>query len=406
MVAESTEIAEMTAEPIIIAPQPTGRRIITFEPGVKRADIVKMVGKATAREPVTVNSAGSMFAAIQQVGASDAPLVLERFGLAVVGGGIESANNAASMLAGFDEVADSRPEFWLFALSPPWADDSTATWGVHATGAASSSLTGSGVKLAILDTGIDLGHPDFVGRQIVARSFVPNETVDDVQGHGTHCAGTAASAYSGGGNVPRYGVARGVHLHVGKVLNNGGSGRELDIIAGIEWAITEGCEVISMSLGRPTHPAEEPDPIYERVGKAALEAGSLILCASGNESDRRYNYIAPVGSPANAKAMMAVAAIGADGKIANFSCGSVGTGKVDVAAPGVAVFSSRPRPELYKKLQGTSMACPHAAGIAALWAESNPALRGQALRDKLVASANSLPNLSKSDGGAGLVQAP
>jgi subtilisin len=404
--AEITETTEMAAEPIIVAPQPTGRRIISFDPGVKQADIVKLVGRATASEPVTVNSAGSMFAAIQQVGASDAPLVLERFGLAVVGGGIESANNAASMLASFDEVVDSRPEFWLFALSPPWADDSTATWGVHATQAISSPFTGSGVKLAILDTGIDLGHPDFIGRQIVARSFVPNETVDDVQGHGTHCAGTAASSYSGGGNVPRYGVAGGCSLYIGKVLNNRGSGRELDIIAGIEWAITEGCDVISMSLGRATSPAEAPDPIYETVGKAALEAGSLILCASGNESDRRYNYIAPVGSPANANAMLAVAAIGADGRIANFSCGSVGTGKVDVAAPGVAIFSSRPRPELYKKLQGTSMACPHAAGIAALWAESNPSLRGQDLWDKLVASADLLPGLSEDDVGAGLVQAP
>ena len=405
--SERAREVEAAHEPLIIPPQPTGRRIITFQPGVARTDIVKMVGKATAREPVTVNSAGSMFAALQQVGATDAPLVLERFGLAVVGGGVESANNAASMLANFDEVADSRPEFWLFALAgPPWSDDSQATWGIHAVDPRGTALSGDGIKLAILDTGIDLGHPDFIGRPIIARSFVPNETVNDVQGHGTHCAGTAASAYLGGGNIPRYGVAHGVHLHVGKVLNNSGSGRELDIIAGIEWAIAEGCEVISMSLGRATHPTEAPDPIYERVGEAALEAGSLVLCASGNESDRRYNYIAPVGSPANAEAMLAVAAIGADGGVATFSCGGVGRGKVDVCAPGVAVFSSRPRPELYRKLSGTSMACPHAAGIAALWAESNASLRGRKLWKALTNAAIPVGGLSERDVGAGLVQAP
>jgi len=405
--SEPTQSRAMAGEPIIMPPQPTGRRIITFQPGVKRSDIVKMVGKATARDPVTTESAGSMFAAMQQVGATDAPLVLERFGLAVVGGGIESANNAASMLASFDEVADSRPEFWLFALNgPPWADDAQSTWGLRAVDPLGKALSGDGIKLAILDTGIDLGHPDFVGRPIVARSFVHNETVNDVQGHGTHCAGAAASSFAGGGNVPRYGVARGVRLHVGKVLNNGGSGRELDIIAGIEWAIAEGCAVISMSLGRPTHPAEEPDPIYERVGEAALEAGSLILCAAGNESDRRYNYIAPVGSPANAKAMMAVAAIGADGGIATFSCGAVGNGEVNVCAPGVAVFSSFPRPELYKKLSGTSMACPHAAGIAALWADSDSSLRGRQLWDALQNNAIPVGGLPKRDVGAGLVQSP
>lgn len=393
--------------PLILPPQPTGRRIITFDAGVGRSDMVKLVRSATAHEPVTAASAGSLFEALQSSGMTDAPLVLERFGLAVIGGGLESASNAASMLARTDEVVDTRPEFWLFASqNPPWGDDLDATWGLHAVDALTSEKTGNGIKLAILDTGLDLGHPDFIDRSIVARSFVPNETVDDVAGHGTHCAGTAVSAAQGGGNMPRYGLAGQCLLHVGKVLNNRGAGRELDIIAGIEWAITQGCEVISMSLGRQVMPNEPPDPIYERVGNAALEAGCLILCASGNESDRRYNYIAPVGSPANSTSMMAVAAIGSDGGIANFSCGSTGTGQVDICAPGVAVLSSVPRPELYKKLSGTSMACPHAAGIAALWAQSNASLRGRKLWKKLVDSAVPVGGLPERDVGAGLVQAP
>lgn len=393
--------------PIILPPQPTGRRIITFQEGVSRGDMVKLVKSATSHEPVTAKSAGSLFEALQSSGMTDAPLVLERYGLAVVGGGLESASKSASMLAMTDEVVDTRPEFWFFSsASPPWDDDLEATWGLRAVEALASSGNGSGIKLAILDTGLDLGHPDFIDRAIVARSFVPNETVDDVAGHGTHCAGTAASAALGGGNMPRYGVAGGTLLHVGKVLNNRGAGRELDIIAGIEWAITQGCEVISMSLGRPVSPTEPPDPIYERVGNAALDAGCLILCASGNESDRRHRYVAPVGAPANSKSMMAVAAIGSDGGIANFSCGGTGTGMIDVCAPGVEILSSVPRPELYKKLRGTSMACPHAAGIAALWAQSSPDLRGRTLWAKLIDSAIPIGGLPRRDVGAGLVQAP
>ena len=191
-----------------------------------------------------------------------------------------------------------------------------------------------------------------------------------MQGHGTHTAGTIAGLLAdGGGNLPRYGVAPGVALHVGKVLSNAGSGRELDIVAGIEWAIEEGCAVVSMSLGRAVAVDEEPDPIYEDVGARALEAGCLIVAAAGNESDRRYNYIAPVGAPANAPSIMAVAAIGADGGIAGFSCGGTGKAAVDIAGPGVGVFSSVPRPQLYAKFAGTSMACPHVAGVAALWAQ-------------------------------------
>lgn len=393
--------------PIVIPPQPTGRRIITFHKGVSSSEMAKLLKQATGSDSVSASAAGSESAALQQTNATGHPLVIERFGLAAVGGGAERAASAAGMLATFAEVADVRPEFWMFALGdPPWEDSATSTWGLDAVNCLASKANGNGIKLAVLDTGIDLGHPDFAGRHIVTDTFVADETVDDLQGHGTHCAGTAASAYAGGGNLPRYGVAQSVELHVGKVLNNRGSGRELDIIAGIEWAIGQGCQVISMSLGRATAPNEPFIPAYEDIAKIALEEGCLIVCAAGNDSDRRYGYVAPVGSPANAPSIMAVAAIGSDGGIASFSCGGTGVGKVDVCAPGVAVFSSVPRPQLYKKLPGTSMACPHVAGIAALWAQSDAKLRGQKLWDKLIATAINVGGLKPIDVGAGLVQAP
>jgi subtilisin family serine protease len=394
-------------QPVVLAPQPTGRRIVTFQGGTSRSDMAKMLGEATGSEAVLAAEAGSLSAALRASGASGAPLVLDRFPIAVIGGNLQQAASAANMLLGHDEVVDARPEFWMFAVEgPPWGDSVDSTWGVEATGAAASRYDGSGIKIAILDTGIDLGHPDFAGRTIVTETFVGGPDAADVRGHGTHCAGTAASGHSGGGNLPRYGVAPRADLYVGKVLSDSGAGREVDIIAGIEWALGHGCEVISMSLTRPTAPGEAADPMYEDIAKRALAAGSLIVAAAGNESDRRFNYVAPVGAPANSPSVLAVAAIGSDGGIASFSCGGSGTSAVDLCAPGLAILSSVPRPQLYKKLQGTSMACPHVAGIAALWAQANPALRGQALWDALVAAARPVGGLGPTDVGAGLVTAP
>ena len=400
-------VAEAGHRPIVLRPQPTGRRMVVFHKDVPQADIAQMLQEATQREAVMESAVGSATAAVRMTGATDAPLVLRRFPIAVIGGGFEHSANAAGILSMRDEVVDTRPEFWMFAnQGPPWGDSAATTWGVEATGAAASQYDGSGIRLAVLDTGIDLGHPDFAGRNIVTASFVSNETVDDGRGHGTHCAGTAAGSYPGGGNIPRYGIAGGADLFVGKVLSNGGSGREVDIIAGIEWALDHGCQVISMSLGRPTFPGEPYDQTYEDIASQALAEGCLIVAAAGNESDRRFGYVAPVGAPANAPSIMAVAAVGSDGGIADFSCGGVGTGAVDICAPGVAILSSVPRPQLYRKLPGTSMACPHVAGIAALVAQSDAGFRGQALWDELVRTARPLTGLGSSDIGAGLVTAP
>jgi subtilisin family serine protease len=354
---------------------------------------------------VSASEVGSIGASLRSATASDSIVLLNRFSIAAVGGGHSRASSLADALQAEDTVEDTRPEFWMFAVEgTPWEDTAQRTWGLEATRAAGSAFDGNGIRLAILDTGVDLGHPDFAGRRIVTESFVAGETVDDVQGHGTHTAGSAAGTRPQSTNLPRYGVAPGVDLHVGKVLNNRGAGRELDIIAGIEWAIDRDCEIVSMSLGRPVGPTEQYDPLYETVASRALAAGTLLIAAAGNESDRRYGHIAPVISPANAPSIMAVAAIGADAGVATFSCGGVGTGAVDVSGPGVQVLSSVPRPQLYKRMSGTSMSCPHVAGIAALWAQSDPALRGKRLWDAIVASADALG--SATDYGAGLVRAP
>ena len=162
-----------------------------------------------------------------------------------------------------------------------------------------------------------------------------------------------------------------------------------------------------MSLGRAVAVGEGPSPDYERIGQMALQKGSLIVAAAGNDSARRYGHVAPVGAPANAVSVMAVAALDQMLDVAEFSSGGVNPagGVVDVAAPGVGILSAAPRPEMYRILRGTSMACPHVAGLAALLAQSDPALRGRALWDRVVATARKLP-LDARDAGAGMARAP
>jgi subtilisin len=278
-----------------------------------------------------------------------------------------------------------------------FVDDAQSTWGLKAARVVNSTYSGRGIKVAVLDTGMDLAHPDFIGRAIVHKSFVPGESVQDVNGHGTHCIGTACGSTDVNGR--RYGVARDATIFVGKVLGNDGFGNDTWIIAAIEWAINNDCEVISMSLGAAV---ATPSPAYEAIGKRALDNDSLIVAAAGNE-----HPFSTVGQPANSPSILAVAAVDSALRTAPFSCrsGSALGANVDIAGPGVKVYSSVPMPERYDgSFSGTSMATPHVAGIAALWAESNRA-RGWELWQLVTSHARRLPQ-SSTEVGDGLVQAP
>ena len=284
-------------------------------------------------------------------------------------------------------------------------DESQVTWGLQATNVPASSFSGKGIRVAVLDTGLDLQHPDFAGRQITANSFVAGVTAQDGHGHGTHCVGTSCGPKQPG-QLPRYGIAYDAEIFVGKVLSDQGSGAEGDILNGLQWAIEQGCVVISMSLGSPVSPGQQPDPIFEEVAQRALAAGTLIVAAAGNDSQRPGD-IEPVGHPANCPSVLAVGAIDQQFAIGFFSNGGINPqgGGVDVAAPGLDVRSSWPAPKLYNTISGTSMATPHVAGIAALLAEANPSARGNALWALLTQRAKRL-SLPARDIGSGLVQAP
>jgi subtilisin family serine protease len=288
---------------------------------------------------------------------------------------------------------------------PSFADTADLTWGLQATRVAESRFSGKGVKVAVLDTGIDTGHPDFVGRQITTQSFVAGQTVQDGHGHGTHCIGTACGPKRAG-QGPRYGIAYNAEIFAGKVLSNAGSGADGGILAGIDWAVTNKCAIVSMSLGAPTQPGQSFSQVFETAARRALAAGTLIVAAAGNESSRP-GVVAPVGHPANCPSILSVGALDQMLQVAPFSCGGINPqgGQVDIAAPGVAVRSSWPRPTLYRTISGTSMATPHVAGIAALLKEANPAMQGGALGWLILQSSNRLSLLAR-DVGAGLAQAP
>jgi subtilisin family serine protease len=274
-------------------------------------------------------------------------------------------------------------------------DDAQSTWGLKATGVISSNHTGKGIRIAVLDTGLDLQHPDFVGRSIRSRSFISGEPVQDGHSHGTHCIGTACGDKDKNGR--RYGIGREVRIFVGKVLSNAGSGSTAGILAGMEWAVVNRCQVISMSLGNTLATSS---PAYENAGRRALQNGSLIVAAAGNHRP------GTVGQPANSPSILAVAAVDNRLRLASFSCGSGAApgAKVDIAAPGVSVYSSVPMPGRYASFNGTSMATPHVAGIAALWSQASKT-RGFQLWQQLISRTRPL-SLPMADVGSGLVQAP
>ncbi|MEM7173844.1 MAG: S8 family serine peptidase [Bacteroidota bacterium] len=279
------------------------------------------------------------------------------------------------------------------------------TWGIESIQALASQYEGKGVKIAVLDTGIDAAHPHFKNRTIISQSFVPGESPQDGQGHGTHCIGTAGGGKNDKG--VRYGVASESELYSFKVLSNRGCGAQSWILEGLEAADQQEVDVVSLSLGSDVSVGEAYDPIYER---AFNRIKAIAVVAAGNESRRSRGLISPVGSPANCPSVLAIGAIDIHMKIAEFSCGSINENQsVALSAPGVNVYSSWPTAlgdgSGTKTISGTSMATPHVAGVVAQYIEAYPEASKEEIKKKLLQSAKKL-SLPKSDMGAGLVQSP
>ena len=284
-----------------------------------------------------------------------------------------------------------------------YKDTSVATWGIHAVGAVAVPATGKGVKLAILDTGFDFTHPDFSGRTIHRKSFVGTRAAKDNEGHGTHIAGIAGGDRKGRDGA-RYGLASGARLYIGKILDDAGEGTDGVTLAGIEWALEKGCQIISMSFGAPVEVGETPSAVYEQVARIAMANRCLLIAASGNESDRtkKRPAIAAVNHPANCPSIMAVGAVTPALGVADYSCAGTGGpgGQVDIVAPGDNILSAKPGGG-YRRESGTSMATAFVAGVAALLWEQYPAAGAGDIWARLTQQAWRL-NLPAADIGAGL----
>ena len=379
----------------------TGRYFVILKEGIKSfSKTQKLFESSLGFTVANSNDFKSESFDDTKIQAADA-LIYDDLGIALIGGEEEQIQILES--ADADYIIE--PEKIVYVPDEaPAVLNIPSTWGVIITQAAISQYTGMNVKVAILDTGFDINHPDFIGRNITTNSFVPNETINDMHGHGTHCIGTACGNIDMSGQ--RYGVAKDSWVYAGKVLSNQGSGAQAWILDGMTWATNSGCKVISMSLGSRVFPGQGYDLAYERAAQFALSKGTVVVAAAGNESRRSWNQFNPVGSPADCPSILAVAALDSNLTVADFSNRSINpTGQVDIAGPGVMIYSSWPAPMRYRTISGTSMATPHVAGIVALLWEKFPNATPAQIVYELRRLARILP-LPIFDIGAGLAIAP
>lgn len=320
--------------------------------------------------------------------------------------------------------------------SAPGTDAGIDAWGLGAVGLPHPTLDGTGVDVAILDTGIDAGHEAFAGCRLVERVFISGGDARDSNGHGTHCAGTFFGRAIAG---VRIGVAPNVRTaFVGTVLDAEGKGSTVSLFQGLQWAFEQGAAVTSLSVGLdfvsvvdalvsqgyPQAAATsaaitayvqclrqfEAAAASYAIGNPAHD-GMLIVAATGNDSLRGVDQRFAVGASPIA-ACAPVVSVGAVQRVTStsFALADFSNGGADVCAPGVDIASAQAHGTA-TKLSGTSMATPFVAGVAALWAQALGPTGSSAaeLRSTVLGTARANSRLVRGarDGlGSGLVIAP
>lgn len=335
-------------------------------------------------------------------------------------------------------IAKSMPMKLIAPVSSSSIDTAAATatkaWGIDAVRASESPFDGTGITVAVLDTGIDPNHPAFKGVNLVQQNFT-TEDGNDLHGHGTHCAGTI---FGQDVNGIRIGIARHIKKAlIGKVLDKDGA-TSATIAKAIQWALQEDANVISMSLGidfpgyvewlvQEKHININPATsmaleeyranvnLFSELARlvAAHEAfgqGAIIVAASGNESNRPSYEIA-VSPPAAGTGIIAVGALNKSDQ--GFTIAKFSNNQANIAAPGVNILSAKAGTSDLVSMSGTSMATPHAAGIAALWAQRQLDMTGKVDNQSLMAQlvgrgiyTSLAPGWEEDDVGTGIIQAP
>ncbi|MFD7617559.1 S8 family serine peptidase [Streptomyces sp. NPDC059802] len=309
----------------------------------------------------------------------------------------------------WSDVTDTRSrsasglkKLWLDRKVQATLDRSTKQIGADLAWAA--GYDGKGTKVAVLDTGVDAEHPDLKGRVTASENFTDSDSTDDRQGHGTHTISTVGGSGAASGGKKK-GVAPGADLLAGKVLNDSGSGAESWIIAGMQWAVDQKADVVSMSLGSP-EPTDCTDPMSVAAEELAQNKGTLFVIAAGNSGPT----LNTVSSPGCAPSVLTVGAVDRDDTTAQFSSRGPVIGshtlKPEIAAPGVAISAAAAGGRgiyAYQTMSGTSMATPHVAGAAAIVKQRHPDWTAQQIKAALVSSAKSdIPGDVRETGGGRL----
>ncbi|MFF2652945.1 S8 family serine peptidase [Streptomyces sp. NPDC058045] len=294
-------------------------------------------------------------------------------------------------------------KLWLDAKVKALLDRSTKQ--VHADQAWAAGFDGKGTKVAVLDTGVDTDHPDLKGRVSESKNFTDSDDTGDQHGHGTHTTSTVGGS-GAASDGKKKGVAPGTTLLNGKVLNDYGNGATSWIIAGMQWAVDQKADVISMSLGNPSE-LDCSDPMSQATAELAKSAkDTLFVIAAGNAGPSNNT----VSSPGCVPEVLTVGAVDRDDSTAGFSSRSpvqrTHTLKPEIAAPGVAISAAAAGGRgvyAYQSMSGTSMATPHVAGAAAIVKQRHPDWDAQQIKAALVSSAKSdIPGDVRETGGGRL----